>query len=135
GGVQMRPRDLLKIGQLYLNGGGWNGRRIVSRAWGEQSTAAIEPINEQTPGLDRRSFSHFYLHGACGYAWHRNGLRAGARTVECYAATGNGGQLLIVVPEYDLAVVITGGNYSQGGIWLPWRDDIVGAEIIAAIRR
>jgi hypothetical protein len=40
-----------------------------------------------------------------------------------------------VVPELDLAVVMTGGNYGQGGIWTRWRDQIVGGAIIPAIDR
>ena len=59
----------------------------------------------------------------------------GGRTVASYAATGNGGQLLLVIPEYDLAVVFTGGNYSQGGVWSRWGQQIVGDRIIPAIRR
>jgi CubicO group peptidase (beta-lactamase class C family) len=33
GGVYLRPRDALKLGQLYLAGGLWNGTRVVSRDW------------------------------------------------------------------------------------------------------
>ncbi|HEV8390539.1 MAG TPA: serine hydrolase, partial [Dongiaceae bacterium] len=38
-GLRMRPRDLLKIGQIVLSGGAWQGRRIVSASWMEDSTA------------------------------------------------------------------------------------------------
>lgn len=134
GGVYMRPRDLAKIGQLYLNGGVWNGRRIVDRAWVQRSTAAQVEINEATTGMDAARFAAIATRGADGFAWHRYGVRVGERRVESYEASGNGGQLLIVVPEYELVVVITGGNYGQGGIWTRWRDELVGGQIIAALR-
>ena len=133
GGVYMRPRDLAKIGQLYLDGGVWNGRRILDRAWVERSTSAQIEINEATTGMSAERFSAVATRGADGFAWHRFGVRVGERRVESFEASGNGGQFLIVVPEYELVVVMTGGNYGQGGIWTRWRDDIVGVRIIAAL--
>jgi hypothetical protein len=62
-------------------------------------------------------------------------LRSGDRLIDAYAATGNGGQLLIVVPAFDLAVVFTGGNYRQGGIWSRWGNELVGGHIIPATGR
>ncbi len=62
-------------------------------------------------------------------------MRSGKRVYRAYAATGNGGQVLIVIPEFDLVVVFTGGNYRQGGIWGRWGDEIVGGALIPAIRR
>jgi hypothetical protein len=41
--------------------------------------------------------------------------------------------VLLVVPEYQLAVVFTGGNYRQGGVWGRWSGHIVGDKIIPAI--
>jgi CubicO group peptidase (beta-lactamase class C family) len=134
GGVYMRPRDLAKIGQLYLDGGVWNGRRILDRSWVERSTAAQIEINEATTGMDAERFGAIATRGADGFAWHRYGVRVGDRRAESYEASGNGGQLLIVVPEFELVVVITGGNYGQGAIWTRWRDEIVGGRIIAALR-
>lgn len=133
GGAYLRPRDMAKVGQLYLNGGVWNGRRIVSRAWVEESTSPHVEINEQTTGLDAETFANIALRGADGYAWHRYGVRVGERLIGAYEANGNGGQFIIVVPEYDLVVVMTGGNYGQGAIWNSWRHDIAGA-VISAIR-
>lgn len=135
GGVHMRPRDLLKLGQLHLDRGVWNGRRILERAWVEDSTRAHVTIDEASTGMDDATFANVATHGSDGYAWHRYGVRVGERLVPAYEANGNGGQFLIVVPEYDLVVVITGGNYGQGGIWTKWRNDIVGAGVAAAILR
>ena len=38
GGLHLRPQDMLKLGQLYLDDGGWSGRQIVSNSWVEAST-------------------------------------------------------------------------------------------------
>jgi CubicO group peptidase (beta-lactamase class C family) len=135
GGSWLRPRDLLKIGQVYLDGGMWRGRRIVDASWVTQSTALRVEISPATTGLDPIQFPEFYSKGADAYAWHLLEMRSGERTYRGYQASGNGGQLLIVVPELDLVVVFTGGNYRQGGIWGRWPDEIVGGEIIPAIRR
>ncbi len=118
GGVRLVPRDLLKLGVAYLNGGTWDGHRIVSAEWATQST---------TQRLDSTV-------GGDGYAWHIFPITVGGRTYREYEANGNGGQFLIVVPELDLAVVFTAGNYRDGGVWWRWRQDIVGKVIIPAAR-
>lgn len=133
GGAFVRPRDLLKIGQVYLDGGVWRGKRIVDAAWVRESTAPHFEITPETTGLDAEQFGNYYARGVDGYAWHL--APAGSHAYREYDASGNGGQLLIVVPDHDLAVVITAGNYMQGGIWGRWRDEIVGNGIIPAIRR
>lgn len=136
GGARLRPRDLLKIGQVYLDGGLWHGKRIVTRAWVETSTKPRVPVNEATTGYAAEQFANAYATGGTdALAWHTFDIKVGGSTYKEYEASGNGGQLLIVVPELDLAVVMTGGNYGQGGIWGRWRDQIVGGAIIPAINR
>jgi CubicO group peptidase (beta-lactamase class C family) len=120
GGMQIIPRDLLKLGVAYLQGGVWSGRRIVTKAWVDQSTAQqVGPAG--TADAD-------------GYAWHRHTLTSGGRTFREYEANGNGGQFLIVLPELDIAVVITGADYQRYGIWRRWRDVLVPQYVIAAAR-
>jgi CubicO group peptidase (beta-lactamase class C family) len=116
GGVQMRPRDLLKFGQLYLDGGTWNGHRIVDRSWVETSTS--------------RQITN--PNGSDGFAWHRYTLNVNGHAYQEYEASGNGGQFLIVVPELDIAVVITAGNYGQYGVWRTFRDQLVPRYVLAA---
>jgi len=135
GGAHLRSRDLLKIGQLYLDGGVWKGHRVVDSTWVRISTAAHAHISPATTGLDSARFGDFYGEADDGYAWHLATLQSGDRRYRGYAATGNGGQVLMVVPELDLAVVFTAGNYGQGGIWTRFGSEIVPREIIPAIRR
>jgi CubicO group peptidase (beta-lactamase class C family) len=135
GGAFLRPRDLLKVGQAYLDGGVWRGRRIVDASWVDRSTKPYMKISPETTGLDKETFPEFYGEGEDAWAWHLNRLTSGGRTYREYEASGNGGQLLMVIPGLDLVVVFTAGNYGQGGIWGRFRDQIVTQEIIPAIRR
>jgi CubicO group peptidase (beta-lactamase class C family) len=102
GGIYLRPRDALKLGQLYLDKGRWQGRQIVDAAWVEASTQRHAQFSED----------HGY-----GYAWHLHEFRVGDRTYREYAAEGNGGQFVIVVPELDLVVAISAGNYGDFPTW------------------
>jgi CubicO group peptidase (beta-lactamase class C family) len=133
--VRMRPRDLLKIGQLYLDGGVWRGRQVVGADWVRLSTAPHVDVSPESTGLTPEDFNNFYGLAKDGYAWHVNDLKVGDRVYRDYEATGNGGQLIIVVPDAELVVAITAGNYGQGGIWNRWRDTIVAQQIIPAIRQ
>lgn len=132
GGAYVRPRDLLKIGQLYLSGGRWNGRLVLPVAWTRRATeqltafAPAKPVGTQPP-------SPGDVHGY-GYGWHHYLLDAGDRHYASYAATGNGGQLVVVVPSLDLVVGFTGGNYGAYRIWSRWMKELVPLYAIAAVR-
>ena len=118
GGLHIRPRDELKLGQVYLDGGVWNGKRIVSKKWVNISTA-LHPMN---------------AHGRDGYDWHLNDIKLGDRVFKEYDASGNGGQLMMVIPELDLAVMFTAGNYGNYGVWRHFRDELLPQYIIAAAK-
>jgi len=135
GGVFMRPRDLLKVGQAYLDGGVWHGRRLVDSSWVTRSTSRQMEISEATTGLDSTQFPEFYNKAWDGYAWHLSELHSGERTYREYEASGNGGQLLMVVPELDLVVVFTAGNYMYGGVWQRFRDVLLAKVIIPALQK
>ncbi len=123
----------MKVGQLYLDGGVWKGRRVVDKAWVRESTAQRVEITPATTGLTPEQFGEFYGGGTDGYAWHGFSVKSGEREYKGYQATGNGGQVLIVVPELALVVAFTGGNYRQGGIWGRWGAEAIG-QIIPTLR-
>lgn len=135
GGGQLRTRDLLKIGQLYLDDGKWLGEQLIDKEWVTASTRPIVEITPETTGLEEAAFNRFYFGGADGYAWHLHSITVEDKTYETYEASGNGGQMVIVVPELDLVVGLTGGNYMEGFVWGKWRQEIVGDGIIGSFTK
>lgn len=98
GGLQLRPRDMAKLGYLFANNGRWQGRQIISSAWIEEATRA------------HTRFSPMWTTGY-GYQWWLYRFKCENVTVDAYAAAGWGGQRIIVFPTLDLIVVFTAGNY------------------------
>lgn len=121
GGLYLRPRDQLKLGQLYLNGGMWNGKRVISKDWVEKSTSRQSTFG-QTLGAD-----HDY-----GYGWHLYHFEVNGRSYRAYAAGGNGGQIVMVIPDLDLVVGFTGGAYGEFPKWYKWQSELVPQFIIPA---
>ena len=81
GGAFVRSRDLLKIGQLYLDDGVWNGKRIVSAEWVALSTAPHMQITPATTGLSAEEFANNYWLAADGYTWHVHELHSGGAPI------------------------------------------------------
>jgi len=121
GGLYLRPRDQLKLAQLYLNGGVWNGKRVVSKEWVERSTS-----RQSTFGLTLGA-DHDY-----GYGWHLYHFEIGGQSYRAYAAGGNGGQIVMVIPELDLVVGFTGRAYGEFPKWYKWQTELVPQFIIRA---
>ncbi|HXL35345.1 MAG TPA: serine hydrolase [Gemmatimonadales bacterium] len=99
GGHRFTPRDFLKFAQLMVNEGRWEGKQIVSREWARQSTS---PLRDFTPKL------HW------GYLWNAGDYQYRGRSVLAFWAGGNGGQVFMGIPELDLVIGFTGGNYNDG---------------------
>ena len=83
-GLTLTPMDMAKIGQLYLNGGMWEGKRIVSSKWVEDST--IEHSRWKKENLPY------------GYLWWVN--------EDGYAAMGDGGNIIYVNTKKKLVISI-----------------------------
>jgi CubicO group peptidase (beta-lactamase class C family) len=132
GGAFVRSRDLLKVGQAWLDGGVWNGRRIATPEWVKTSTAEQTHISPATTGREGDAFLQVYYDTGEGYAWHLYKVKSGDKFYPAIFANGSGGQLLVVMPQFDLVAVFTAGNYGQG-VWNRERDDILGEMILPAM--
>jgi CubicO group peptidase (beta-lactamase class C family) len=97
GGVQFLPRDFLKFGQLLVNGGTWNGQRILGRDFARRAASPLHDYN----GIQY------------GYLWWNIEYPFKDRTVRAAFASGNGGQTVMAIPDLDLVVAIFAGNYAD----------------------
>jgi len=99
GGSMFLPRDFMKFGQLMLNGGTWDGRRILSRDYVDHATAPLYHL------------AQIYY----GYNWWSEDFPYKNRNLRAVMALGAGGQIVTVVPELDLVIAFYAGNYSSRG--------------------
>lgn len=103
GNLYLSTLDFAKIGQVVLAKGQWQGKRIVGEAW-------ISEISKKR--FDISNFDRFAQ--GYGYFWFMTTKKVGDRTYECIYASGNGGNLVFIVPSENLVVSLTSGAYGQG---------------------
>ncbi len=101
GGLRLSSRDLLKVAQLYLDGGSWQGRPIVESSWVKASTQPHVRIDEETE---------------YGYLWWLKAFKSGSKSYPAFFMSGNGGNKVLAFPALDLTVVITSTNYNTHGM-------------------
>lgn len=99
--VYTNARDLARFGLLYLNGGVWNGERLISEEWIDFT---------RTPAPSTAETGNFY-----GGQWWLvpDGRDDVPKTA--YSTAGNRGQYVVVVPDHDLVIVRRGLDYGRQG--------------------
>ncbi|MEM1184660.1 MAG: serine hydrolase [Planctomycetota bacterium] len=103
GGMYWFPRDFMKLGQLHLDGGVWNGTRVLSEKWARDTTSPLVRIGDR----------------GYGYFWWIIEYDVDGRMLHAYYAAGNGGNIVVVVPEADLVIAFFGSNYSDRVMFRP----------------
>lgn len=90
-GIMMKPRDIAKIGYLYLNNGKWGGQQILPKGWVQEST---QPYADTNHNFDGGKYGYFL--------WLKpiNGF-------DTFRGMGLYGQYMVVIPELNLVVVQT----------------------------
>jgi len=92
GGLHMRPRDMAKIGYLFLNDGKWKGKSIISQEW----------LTESTKAHTTHDLEYGY-----GYQWRSVKTTFNNQKIDMFWASGHGGQRIFVIPTLDLVAVFT----------------------------
>lgn len=98
GGLGLSSRDLMKFGQLYLNGGSWDGKRILSEEWVKKS------ITPKVQFEVDRTYAYGYLWWIAEFGGE-----------PAYYMTGSGGNKVVVLPNQGAVVVLT-STYFDGGM-------------------
>lgn len=122
-GLRVRTEDIAKLGQLYLQQGEWEGRRLLDKNWVALATSR-QVSNGSNPDSDWDQ----------GYGFQFWQCRHGA-----YRGDGAFGQYCVVMPEQDTVVAITSGLGKMQDVldvlWdtlLPAFHDVPLAENVAA---
>jgi CubicO group peptidase (beta-lactamase class C family) len=99
-GLHLRTEDIAKFGQLLLQRGEWNGRRLVPAEWVDLATSR-QVSNGSNPESD----------------WDQGyGFQFWRCIPGFYRADGAFGQYVIVIPEHDTVIAINSGTRDMGGI-------------------
>jgi len=97
GDLKLKPRDMAKVGYLFVNDGMWGSQQIISPAWIDQATSSYSQTRDPRWGY--------------GYQWWLYDFTVNGTTYPSFGARGWGGQVITMFPTIDLVVVLTGGNY------------------------
>ena len=116
GDIYITPRDMAKFGYLYLKKGLWQGTRIISEEWVNNSIQ-----NHITPPV---TWAYGY-----GYLWWLRRYYSNGHYYYSFNAEGWGGQQIIIIPSENMIVVFTGANYVND----PPNDEIMSSYILPAI--
>ncbi|WP_339320997.1 serine hydrolase [Paenibacillus sp. FSL W8-0194] len=99
-GLNVTTEDIAKFGQLYLQKGVWQGKRLIEEAWIEEATG--KRISNGDGGDSDWAQGYGYQFWRC-----RHGV---------YRGDGAFGQFCIVMPEQDGVIAITAGTGDLQGV-------------------
>lgn len=97
GQLAITPEDLAKLGRLVLNRGVWRGTPVLSRSW-VHTMLQPRPIG---PGMQY------------GSLWWFRGFRTPEGPTGAAFMSGNGGNLVVLLPDYDAVIVVQSANYNR----------------------
>jgi CubicO group peptidase (beta-lactamase class C family) len=100
GGIRLKALDFAKYGQLYKNGGVWNGRQVLPADWVKTTFTKYHPI----PGRTDEWYGYFF--------WNKK-YHVGDNAYETWYCTGNGGNKIFVFTDQPLVIVVTATAYGM----------------------
>lgn len=105
--VWTTSRDLARLGVLYLQDGMWNGERILPEGWAQYvaTPAPVQPVAQRASGRVNPGYgAQFWLYNE----------RFPEVPDDAYAALGNRGQMLMIIPSKNMVIVRRGHDPAGG---------------------
>ena len=115
-GLYLRPRDMLRFGQLLLAEGQWEGRQLIPAEYVRE--AQQWQIDSRKPAGEPQH--HQAAQGYCYQMWRCS--------YNAYRCDGMGGQYIVIAPENDLIVVVTSSQLVAG-----FALDTIGEKLLPAL--
>ncbi len=101
GGLELRSRDLLKLGVLIEANGNWLGNQLVPEPWVRRMQTASNVVDDDS--------SYGML------MWQRQ-FDSPCGPVSGWYMSGNGGNVVVIVPLRSLVAVVTRTRYNTPGM-------------------
>ncbi|WP_117884171.1 serine hydrolase domain-containing protein [Aureibaculum luteum] len=104
--LSITSRAMVKLGQLAINKGKWNGEQLVPANFVNKAIHRIVLDSDDENFSDNGNISNT----GYGYFWWQADMKAGNKNYFSTSARGGGGQYIILIEELDLMVVTTAHN-------------------------
>jgi CubicO group peptidase (beta-lactamase class C family) len=101
GGLRLRSRDLAKLGLLVSSAGRWGGQQLVPKDWVAEALTIRRTVDAE------QGYGYLF--------WHRE-YRSACGPLAGWYMSGNGGNVVVYVPDQALVVVVTRRHYNQRGM-------------------
>jgi CubicO group peptidase (beta-lactamase class C family) len=112
GHLRLSARDLARVGALVADHGAWDGQPLLR-------PDTLDHLLRPVTTVDGRAYAHGW--------WAVGVANPGGGTLPAHVAQGNGGQLLVVVPDLALAIAATGHAYNRPDDALAWAQTAINA--------
>jgi CubicO group peptidase (beta-lactamase class C family) len=110
-GLQLYPRDMVKIGLLVLNNGNWNGEQIIPEEW---IIASTKPNVAESEFFDYGY--QWWYRSKRNKSWWNDPVQGSKSEHDMFLALGAGGQYIMVIRDLNMVIVTTASDYSRDGM-------------------
>jgi CubicO group peptidase (beta-lactamase class C family) len=103
GNLYISTLDFAKLGVLVVNEGKWKNKEIITPEYVNSLSVEAFDLTSDNPYSD-----------AYGMLWYKSSRKFGNNTFDYIYASGNGGNLLVVIPEKEMVIALTSSAYGPG---------------------